>query len=199
VDGSGDATVDRDTASDVRATEGGDGATNDGDTRCPDEGAATFPDSFRDSVWLIGWSGGLNHFSWVKFNFLSPTGLNGTASVMNAAGVGTTPYFRCEGNGGLFSVDPAARQIVLQTTAIVRGRRRRGRAAIGGLLRFPSLGAWLIARCVDDEQRTVTRGVSLPQRSLRPQLHVVPALSVISMRGKRQPADGFGDLSNLPS
>jgi hypothetical protein len=93
-----------------------DGPSSDGEggSACPDEGTAKFPDAFRDSVWLIGWSGGLNHYSWVRFNFLSPTGLNGTASVLDASGVGTTPYFPCQGNDGLFSADPTLRQIVLQ-------------------------------------------------------------------------------------
>jgi hypothetical protein len=56
----------------------------------------TFPD-YVAGTWLIGWSGGLDHFSWVHLEgktdgearFLSKSSNNG----------GVTPYFNCDGVG----------------------------------------------------------------------------------------------------
>jgi hypothetical protein len=82
---------------------------------CGDQGGAVFPDEFRDNVWLVGWSGGLDHFSWFRLTFASPTDFSGTAWIISAGGSpATTSYFPCEGRDGLFRVDPATKQIVLQ-------------------------------------------------------------------------------------
>jgi hypothetical protein len=90
-------------------------AALDGDAfACPPQfdGGGSFPDVLRQGIWLIGWSGGLDHYSWLKFNFLVDGGLNGLLLVKNAGP--NDFFFPCEGNDGLFSVNPDNLEVVLQ-------------------------------------------------------------------------------------
>jgi len=50
-----------------------------------------------DGVWLVGWIGGINRFSWVKFQVTSPT--SGKAWILDGKGLsgGTIPYWNCSG------------------------------------------------------------------------------------------------------
>ena len=50
-----------------------------------------------DGVWLVGWIGGLNRFSWVRFKVTSASG--GTAQILagKLAG-GTVPFWNCSGS-----------------------------------------------------------------------------------------------------
>ncbi len=50
-----------------------------------------------EGVWLIGWAGGMNHFSWVRFA-LPTSGAMGTAWVRDGkALVSNTPFWPCNG------------------------------------------------------------------------------------------------------
>jgi len=60
---------------------------------------------------LIGWSGGLDHFSWVRFTFDS--GTSGSIDVLTPEQPSFTPYFACEGTNS-FSVDEATSEVSLQ-------------------------------------------------------------------------------------
>jgi hypothetical protein len=45
-----------------------------------------------DGVWLIGWSGGLNHYSWIRFS------ANGTADLLDGADISANaPFWPCNG------------------------------------------------------------------------------------------------------
>ena len=52
-----------------------------------------------EGIWLVGWSGGMNHYSWVRFNAdYSADVLDGAALPINA------PFWPCSGKGSwLFS------------------------------------------------------------------------------------------------
>jgi hypothetical protein len=59
--------------------------------------------SFNDrmkGIWLVGWMGDMNHFSWVRIRSNSPGGWGGTADFL--AGNDLTvnaPYWQCSGQG----------------------------------------------------------------------------------------------------
>src|SRR5258707_13623949 len=57
----------------------GDAALNGDAFACPPQfdGGGSFPAVLRQGIWPIGWSGGLDHYSWLKFNFLVDGGLHG--------------------------------------------------------------------------------------------------------------------------
>jgi hypothetical protein len=99
------------TTTSATGTGGAGGATGTGGTG---GGGATFPDVLDDGVWLIGWSGGLDHYSWVRFQFLAMN--QGTIDVLDAVGPTLTPFYSCEGMG-LFSADPATGVATLQLPA----------------------------------------------------------------------------------
>ncbi len=61
-----------------------------------------FPSILDDGPWLIGWAGGLDHFSWVFFDLGS-----GTFEVVDASCVSCTPFIQCTGTGS-FSTDAEA-------------------------------------------------------------------------------------------
>jgi hypothetical protein len=53
-----------------------------------------------NGIWLMGWMGDMNHFSWVRIRSDSPGGWGGTADFL--AGDDLTinsPYWRCSGQG----------------------------------------------------------------------------------------------------
>ena len=58
--------------------------------------ATTFPD-YLPGNWLIGWSGGYDHFSWVRLE----GAMQGRADFLSVASTrgGYTPYFGCSGEG----------------------------------------------------------------------------------------------------
>lgn len=60
------------------------------------DGGAGFP-QVLDGVWLVGWLGGLNRFSWIRFSITSMAG--GTA-IINKGQLsgGTVPYWNCSGS-----------------------------------------------------------------------------------------------------
>jgi hypothetical protein len=51
-------------------------------------------------IWIVGWSGGQDHYSWIRFSNYDDT-LGGQADILNVTGGGLawTPYFGCEGQG----------------------------------------------------------------------------------------------------
>jgi hypothetical protein len=122
--GSSTATDASDVSQEQAPFEGGTGgaadagptdAAFDGDSfACPPplSSGGTFPDVLRQGIWLIGWSGGLDHYSWLRFNFITDGGLNGLLQVKNAGP--NNQFFPCEGNDGLFSVNPSDYSVVLQ-------------------------------------------------------------------------------------
>lgn len=61
-----------------------------------------FPEELANGVWLIGWYGGLDHFSWFKFTF--QTDLEGTFDMLDPFGVTLVPLYQCQGKG-LFTVN----------------------------------------------------------------------------------------------
>lgn len=77
-------------------------------------GPAGFPEALGQGVWLIGWAGGLDHFSWVRFEFLTAT--SGTFTLLDPMGVTLTPYYPCEGSGP-FQVDLGLGTVVLELPA----------------------------------------------------------------------------------
>ncbi|MBK8258044.1 MAG: hypothetical protein IPK82_35930 [Polyangiaceae bacterium] len=67
-------------------------------------GPPEFPAELGEGVWLIGWFGGLDHFSWFKFAFAGPD--VGTFDLLDPLGVTLTPFYPCQGKG-LFTTDAA--------------------------------------------------------------------------------------------
>lgn len=77
-------------------------------------GPPGFPNVLDDGVWLIGWSGGLDHYSWVKFVFQTAT--TGTFTLLDPMGVTLTSYYMCEGSGA-FSTDLGTGVVTLELPA----------------------------------------------------------------------------------
>jgi hypothetical protein len=52
------------------------------------------PGALDEGVWLIGWAGGTNHYSWVRFE------PGGALTMLDGAGIATNiPYWECNGPG----------------------------------------------------------------------------------------------------
>ena len=79
-----------------------------------DAGGQAFPSVLYQGVWFAGWSGGLDHYSWVKFSPSSPGATNGTWAAVDPSCVTCTRLLPCAGRDGLFSATPATRTIVMQ-------------------------------------------------------------------------------------
>jgi hypothetical protein len=74
----------------------GDGAQSIADSSQPLGDLADFAATL-DGIWLIGWSGGLNHYSWVRFQ---GSAFQGTFELLDPKGnAGWTAYFPCQGPG----------------------------------------------------------------------------------------------------
>lgn len=59
------------------------------------DGAVKFP-AVLDGVWLIGWSGGMHHFSWVRFSVGSP--MSGKAQILSGKTLwSNAPFWNCSG------------------------------------------------------------------------------------------------------
>lgn len=59
------------------------------------DGGSTFP-GILDGVWLIGWSGGMNHFSWIRFSSVTMGG--GKAQILAGKDiVSNLPLWNCSG------------------------------------------------------------------------------------------------------
>jgi hypothetical protein len=59
------------------------------------DGNTGFPQAL-DGIWLVGWMGGLNRFSWGRFTVTSKSG--GTAIINKGTlSSGTVPYWNCNG------------------------------------------------------------------------------------------------------
>lgn len=64
---------------------------------CMADGGTEFPDQLP-GTWLIGWTGGLNRFSWVRFE--TSSGFDGTATFLSGEGLSySVPYWECSGPG----------------------------------------------------------------------------------------------------
>jgi hypothetical protein len=95
----------------------GDAARDAGsDTETPsyDGGNVEYPDILFTGVWLVGWIGDLDHFSWVKFTRSAPGQSNGTWATLSSNCAACAPYFHCEGSDGLFSANATDKSLVLQ-------------------------------------------------------------------------------------
>jgi hypothetical protein len=100
-----------------------------------DGGLPEFPDILRKGIWLIGWHGDVEHFSWVRFDFV--VGVRGSIEVRDP-GLGINPpFFPCEGTG-LFSGDSEGRELVLQAP-VCEGEVDGIRVAWGAGLPVPEL------------------------------------------------------------
>ncbi len=79
-------------AADAQATD----TAQPQDAIVPTDGNTGFPQAL-DGIWLVGWIGGLNRFSWVRFSVTSKTG--GTAIINKGTLTGgTVPYWSCSGS-----------------------------------------------------------------------------------------------------
>ncbi|MCA9594129.1 MAG: hypothetical protein KC776_12485 [Myxococcales bacterium] len=67
-----------------------------------DGGAPVWPDVLFTGVWYVGWSGGLDHYSWMKLTETGPGQANGQWAALDAVCGSCTGYFPCEGDQGLF-------------------------------------------------------------------------------------------------
>jgi len=68
---------------------------NPKDAKPPTDGGTKFP-AVLDGVWLIGWSGGMHHFSWVRFSV--PVSSNGKAHIIDGKKLwANAPYWNCSG------------------------------------------------------------------------------------------------------
>jgi hypothetical protein len=71
-------------------------------------GSGGFPSILGDGVWLVGWSGGLDHFSWLRFSFLDQ--VSGSYDLIDAECGACVGFYMCEGSGN-FTVDAATQQL----------------------------------------------------------------------------------------
>jgi hypothetical protein len=65
------------------------------------ERPATYPEILFDAAWLCGWTGGLDHFSWLIFQPGS-TRFSGTLTVLDAECPTCIGYWGCEATGSFF-------------------------------------------------------------------------------------------------
>jgi len=72
-----------------------------------------------DGVWLVGWAGGLNHFSWLRFQYLGTT--NGTVDLLALTCAGCTSFYPCDGQGQ-FTLDPATAEMVIDLPVACAGQ-----------------------------------------------------------------------------
>jgi hypothetical protein len=65
-----------------------------------DDGGRAFP-AILEGVWLVGWSGGMNHFSWVRFGLMaSRTMEKKDLWILQGADIiGNLPFWSCSGQG----------------------------------------------------------------------------------------------------
>jgi hypothetical protein len=105
-------------------------------------------------VWLIGRHGGLEHFSWVRFDFVDAT--RGSIEVRDPLVEINIPLFPCAGTG-LFIADPEQSELVLQAPTCeegVEGLRLRWSDPVAPNEIVP--GAVAAVRLSDlDEERTL--------------------------------------------
>ena len=60
--------------------------------------------------WLCGWSGGLDHYSWMYFG---PGDLSGTVTILDATCPACTSYFSCTGTDGRFDATASMRAVAV--------------------------------------------------------------------------------------
>jgi len=75
------------------------GSTKNFTGKCAAAGASTGPTTFPEyleGLWLIGWSGGLDHYSWVRLS-VDPLAARFRAKPSDAKSV--TGYYGCDGKG----------------------------------------------------------------------------------------------------
>ena len=77
-----------------------------------------FPEILRSGIWLIGWHGGPEHFSWVRFDFIDAT--RGSIEVRDPQVDINLPLFGCDGTG-LFIADPNNNELVIQAPTCREG------------------------------------------------------------------------------
>ncbi|MEZ4294686.1 MAG: hypothetical protein R3B70_06895 [Polyangiaceae bacterium] len=87
---------------------GGAGGTTTGTTTGPSN---EFPGILAQGPWLFGWAGGLDHFSWLRFDFANET--QGALRVLGSECGSCIPLYECKGTG-LFSADPVTNELILQ-------------------------------------------------------------------------------------
>ena len=53
-----------------------------------------------NGIWLVGWTGDLNHYSWVRIRSDSPGSWGGTADILAGNDLAiNSPYWECSGQG----------------------------------------------------------------------------------------------------
>jgi hypothetical protein len=114
-------------------------------------GTAGFLEILGEGVWLIGWSGGLDHFSWVRYTFTN--GTLGTIAVIVSECASCTPYYACDGQGS-FSVDAATSEVVMQLPAACDAESILTFGSFSDPGGFPA-GATLMAQITEQGQSLV--------------------------------------------
>jgi hypothetical protein len=71
-------------------------------------GSGGFPSILGEGVWLIGWSGGLDHYSWLRFDFVDE--VSGNYQVIDATCPSCTGLYMCQGTN-TFNADPATGEL----------------------------------------------------------------------------------------
>jgi hypothetical protein len=65
--------------------------------------STTFPAALSVDVWVVGWSGGLDHYSWIRFAAADDTGSIGTWQARDATCAACTGYLPCKGATGTWT------------------------------------------------------------------------------------------------
>jgi hypothetical protein len=64
------------------------------------------PGVLDEGVWLVGWSGGTDHYSWLEFSPDEADGVEGSLAVLESdCGICSGFLFGCAGTDGRYSVD----------------------------------------------------------------------------------------------
>ncbi len=89
------------------------GAGGSGGTLDPE-----LPGVLEEGVWLVGWSGGNDHFSWLEFSPDEPDALDGSFAILEAdCGICSGFVFGCEGTDGRYSIDLDTHEILMEYPA----------------------------------------------------------------------------------
>jgi hypothetical protein len=94
-------------------------------------------DGQLEGVWLIGWSGGLDHYSWVRFD------RDGSARILADAGPDSwAPYWHCSGSAASWAWAETPETVLLTLPEGCRGAPRIESLTFTGFRAAGGRAAW---------------------------------------------------------
>jgi hypothetical protein len=145
--GSGGATTTTTTGSSSSSTSASSSSSSSSSSSGTGGAGPNLLDELAAGPWMFGWAGGLDHYSWVRFNFVNAT--QGSVDVIDSECPSCTGYWPCEGVG-LFSAEPGTHSLILQ---LPEGCNNEGHDIVFEALKAPGgfpMSAVVAADVTDD-------------------------------------------------